>query len=199
MKVEDFVESLVERSVNNQCEHGCISKDEKEVYIYGYTLLVNAFINIITAILIGIIFQEVLFVLIFHIIFIPLRIYSGGWHASSVLKCTICSNVIIITALVLYKYRVFGIDDRLLGLLDILFVFYLLKNKITECKGRKLSDGEMKKYHRILSIQLIIHLFAMILLLYMGCTDAVYVFLVAHGVQEILVCMRKYECSHTDS
>lgn len=47
MKVEDFVESLVERFVNNQCEHGCISRDEKEVYIYGYTLLVNAFMNIV--------------------------------------------------------------------------------------------------------------------------------------------------------
>lgn len=42
----------------------------------------------------------------FSCIFIPLRMYCGGWHASKSWACSVLSNIIIVFVMIIDKYKI---------------------------------------------------------------------------------------------
>jgi len=81
-----------------------IKEDEKELYAYGLELAVGIIINILTTIFIGMIFGMILESMIFLLIYIPIRSYAGGYHATSNLKCYFLSCLLIIFVLLVISY-----------------------------------------------------------------------------------------------
>lgn len=75
LRVVDFI-------LDRQLKNGMISGEDTSVYRYGYTLVLEVMINIIIAIIIGLISGELVSVALFMVMFIPLRSYCGGYHAS---------------------------------------------------------------------------------------------------------------------
>ena len=72
-----------------------IVADESEIYLYGiengFFILLNIFWGIIVAYL----FDELVSVSLFILIFITLRTYAGGYHCSKRVYCYLLSNTII--------------------------------------------------------------------------------------------------------
>ena len=76
-----------------------ICEEDKAIYQYGFEMGISQTINIITTLTIGFIMRMPLESITFLLCFLTLRTYSGGYHASSNLKCYILSTLMTIIVL----------------------------------------------------------------------------------------------------
>ena len=67
-----MVQKAVDMILNRQFNNSMITNDKISIYRYGYTLLIETFINFVLALLIGIVFDAVFSVIIFLAFFVPL-------------------------------------------------------------------------------------------------------------------------------
>lgn len=91
---------LNEKVINN-------TKDEKDYYQYGIEILISSIFNIVLILFLGMILRCALESLIFLALFIPIRQFTGGFHASSYFKCNltfcICFTIVIICYMITYE------------------------------------------------------------------------------------------------
>lgn len=91
-----MLKRLAEQLVLRQIKNGSIRQEQKALYCYGYEALLNQLINILLACVIAIIFRAPLPVLVFLLGYIPLRSYSGGYHANTNGACTVVSALLTV-------------------------------------------------------------------------------------------------------
>lgn len=94
---------LSKKIVNSLVENKIVNFEDKQLYEYGLHQGVVMILNIITTIGIGIIFGMIWQSILFMIVYIPLRIYSGGYHSKTQTRCYIFSIGLTIVALLLMK------------------------------------------------------------------------------------------------
>lgn len=84
------------------------SEDEKEYYQYGIEITISSILNIVLIIIIGVIFKSVIESMIFLFLFIPIRQFTGGYHADTYLKCNLifCSlyTIVLLLSHATYAY-----------------------------------------------------------------------------------------------
>lgn len=61
----------------------------KSIYQYGVELLISSLISILLVLISGIVFFSILDSVLFLVVFIPIRLFSGGYHANTYLACNI--------------------------------------------------------------------------------------------------------------
>ena len=83
---------------------GIIRKSDKEVCAYGLRQMILSVLNLATTLIIGLCMGEIVCAIIFTITYIPLRIYAGGYHASTPQRCWAFSAVMLIVVLSILKY-----------------------------------------------------------------------------------------------
>lgn len=81
-----------------------IQKENLEIYQFGIEQFLTTFLNILTTLILGILFNEVFQGILFVIAFMILRAYSGGYHASTPIKCYLFSTFSIAVALSVMKF-----------------------------------------------------------------------------------------------
>ena len=79
--------------------HGIISADRKVVCSWGMTHILDTLLNLAIYAVIGLIFDMLPEAALFTVSYILLRIWAGGYHASTPLRCTVISDFILIAAL----------------------------------------------------------------------------------------------------
>lgn len=94
-----MVDRLVHVILDYQITNGTLKEDEKSVYQYGYTLLLEKMINTMVAFIICILTGRWIEVLLLLLCIIPLRSYAGGWHAKKFLNCSLISNAVILVGI----------------------------------------------------------------------------------------------------
>ena len=87
--------------VLKQIKKGLLSEDDQELYAYGYEVLLNQVANLLMAILIGAIFSAWIEIIIFMIIYLPIRSYCGGYHASTNARCILVSSLLLLLVCIL--------------------------------------------------------------------------------------------------
>jgi len=81
-----------------------IDKDDWEIYQYGmYQLILNS-VDIVTILLLGIIFKELWQCIVYVGVFVSMRVYAGGYHASTPLRCYLITTLTTAVALLVMKY-----------------------------------------------------------------------------------------------
>lgn len=91
---------ITERVVTILQGNGIIEEEDRELYSYG---LQQGFIiiwNILTTVIIGIIFGQVWESILFMLTYFPLRSSAGGYHARIPLRCYLLSIIMIIAVLI---------------------------------------------------------------------------------------------------
>lgn len=89
-----------------------VAIEDREVYIYGYEILISSVIGVFSVILLGVFLNSFVESLLFLIIFVTIRQCSGGYHANSYMKCIVSFVavyvfVIIVLHFVLPYYSLF--------------------------------------------------------------------------------------------
>ena len=101
-------------------EHKIITEDMVDIYKYGVEITISSIIGFILILIIGLIFKSLMQALIFYIIFIILRSFTGGYHASSYLKCNLIFS--IVASLVIFFSKAATEVRFSTGIINILFL-----------------------------------------------------------------------------
>lgn len=96
--------SLTEKAVNYLLYKNVIDNDHQEIYRYGLGQIFSTTLNILTTLLLGIIFGEIYQSLIFVFAFMILRTYSGGYHAKTPIRCYFLTTISIAAGLSAMKF-----------------------------------------------------------------------------------------------
>lgn len=84
------------------------SEDEKNYYQYGIEITISSILNVVLILLIGVIFNSVMESAVFLLLFIPIRQFTGGFHADTYLKCNLffCSlyTVVLLLCRITFLY-----------------------------------------------------------------------------------------------
>ena len=75
-----------------------ITNSDQEVFIYGCQLIISSFCSISSILLLSF-FINITYGILFLLFFFPIRLFCGGFHASSYIKCFLCTNTIFIMTL----------------------------------------------------------------------------------------------------
>lgn len=122
-------------------------------YIYGYETILSGIIDFCISLIFGLIFNRLKNVLIFFIMFITVRIYTGGYHSETYLKCKFLFSLIILSVLGLSNINIpFYLIVIILSLF-LITIFYLAP---IENEKKPLTMKEKKKYRRISMINSVI-------------------------------------------
>ncbi len=136
-------------------KQGVIEEEEMEICKYGIQISLANLFNFCIAFGIGLIFQALVEIGIFYIVFVSLRFFCGGYHADSYGKCFSLFAVTCIGYLAMLGiFAAFGknIDILLAAALTILGICILKKAPI-EHSNRPFSEGEKRRFRKR-SIQL---------------------------------------------
>lgn len=74
-----------------------LSSDLIKIYTYGCELLISTGLGMMSVFLISCLLERPLSGIIFLIVFVSLRLYCGGLHASTYLRCFILSNLVFLS------------------------------------------------------------------------------------------------------
>ena len=85
-------------------KHNTIDPKKKEVYVYGLELIISFLFSTSLVILIGTIMGKIIPTIIFLIVYILLRSYSGGYHANSYWLCTVVTLSVYMLVILLATY-----------------------------------------------------------------------------------------------
>lgn len=84
--------------ISNKLAQGLLRKVgnteyDVEVYTYGFELIISTFLGLISIVLVSLIQFDLKTGLLFIYIFVPLRLFTGGYHAKTYGKCFVLSNL----------------------------------------------------------------------------------------------------------
>lgn len=71
----------------------CSDADKEEIYIYGLELIISTFFGLISILVISCLLSCFTSGLVFISVFVPLRLFIGGYHAATYSKCFVFSNI----------------------------------------------------------------------------------------------------------
>lgn len=91
---------MIDELINKVVELGIREKripiTQKNIYLYGYTVLFETSISMVCSLLIAALFSKIVELLAFFTFFIPLRSYGGGYHSKSSRSCVLLSILLIV-------------------------------------------------------------------------------------------------------
>lgn len=86
-------------------QSGLISHSDKEIYQFGFEVTLLKCAHIITMLLIGLAFHMLAEAVLFLVAYSSLRIYAGGYHSKSKIRCYIISCLMMSTVLFIAKHQ----------------------------------------------------------------------------------------------
>lgn len=125
-------------------------EDEKEdIYIYGLELIISTVVGLVSILLISNMLSELKSGLLFIIIFVPLRLFTGGYHAATYGKCFVISNCSYLMVLFL-KYIMW--DNIPLGIWFVLLFIsgcYIVSNAPIINPAQPINEQKQVRSKRI--------------------------------------------------
>ena len=94
-----MLEKLITVSTNYLIHNQVIDEDDRDVYEYGFHTLYNNIIDIVSIVIIALLFNTVPQTIVYHVSFVLLRNTAGGYHTKTHLRCFTMSTTILITSL----------------------------------------------------------------------------------------------------
>lgn len=100
---DEKLDKYLARFTQKMIHAGTIEKEDEAIYIFGLHQGIMLLLNLLTTLMIGLIFGMVWESLFLLLVYIPIRSYAGGYHARTELQCYILSVVMIVSMLWIVK------------------------------------------------------------------------------------------------
>lgn len=147
----DWEEKICSRLIND----GIVEAEEKEIIRYGIHQGATLLINIFTLIFVCMIFETIWYGIVFLLLFWPLRIYAGGYHANTERHCYILSTlseVVIfgVCRAVEFEQSIYVI--LLLFLSSMTILFFAPQDNVNKLLDQQEYDVYKEKIKNILTV-----------------------------------------------
>lgn len=123
--------SIAVKCTNVLKDRNIISAEQENIYIYGFELILSFLSSIIFIVIWSSLFGHLDVAFAFLLFFIPVRITSGGYHASTYKSCFILTNTITFGSVMLsvFLYNLHNsIIESLVWIGCFVSVLYICKN-----------------------------------------------------------------------
>lgn len=138
--------NISEKITNRLIQKNVIEDCNREIYLFGVEQFLTITLNIVTTIVIGLVLGKLWQSILFVLMFMVLRSYAGGYHASTPVGCYILTSSIITTALSVLKF--IGINILVcVGLLIISGVAILILSPV-QSENKPLDNIEFVIYRK---------------------------------------------------
>lgn len=162
-----MIHKIAEKMINWQIVKGNLTETDRNKYVYAYEILFNQLVNLSIAVVLAFVSHELISVLLFLVIYIPLRKYAGGFHAENNEKCIIYSSLVII-CVIIFNTTLHDVTNAYEGIISIMMICFMLMLAFIwhmtpiEAKNKKLDELERRRCRRKVHIICIIHILFMI-------------------------------------
>ena len=146
-----MLNTISKRLTGHLVNAGVISSDLEDIYIYGFEILITSLLSTVLIIIAGLASGRISDTVIFLIVFIGLRSFTGGFHANTYRLCTFLTLSIYGLVMLLSKYVIVP-DTAYRMLLPIGIIILLMKAPVRN-PNKNLTDKEAAR-HKIVSIVL---------------------------------------------
>lgn len=142
------------RLVNLLEKYYLLPDGERPIYVYGFELLISTLSSMLSIIGISLIINKPIYALFFFLFFFTLRLFCGGYHASTYLKCFITTNAVFISIVILTRLILLLQVQRIIPVAVIfstasVWIFSPVKNIHHPCSEKTYEKN--KNISRILS------------------------------------------------
>lgn len=159
VKITDILES-----------NGVIQKSGRNLCAYGLRQIFSSLLNVITMLLIGFAMGMVIPALAFTLGYIPIRVYAGGYHASTPKRCWAVSAVMLFAVLCVLKYMP-ELYNNYLTVLSLIACIVIIMLSPVEDANKPLDKKEIKVYHTRTVITVCIEIAAAVFLYVLKLND----------------------------
>lgn len=128
---------------------GVIKKNDIDVCKYGLDVFVSSFLEIASILILSAVMGLVKETILLFVSFIPLRLYAGGYHANTKLKCYVISLVMYFSFYGVLKilpdkmYSLSGIALTMLSLVTVLLKAPIIHN------NKNVNSIEIHNYRKL--------------------------------------------------
>lgn len=148
--------------------HCSISEEERPIYVYGFELSISTLSSLTSILIFSFIIGHISYALFFLLFFFSLRLFCGGYHASTYARCFLITNSIFLSTAVLTEII---IKLKLIKLMPILFavsaiiifIFSPVRNENHPCSEKTFLKN--KRISRCLSCSYLVLYMIMFFLL----------------------------------
>lgn len=147
--------------------HAIISAKDQVIYEYGFELLLADFFNFSIIILIGIVFKQLWYTILYVVCFISLRSFSGGYHARTHKKCSFYTITTFLVFLSLNSWFYPKHDLLVLMLMNIGFSMNMIRFAPIKNANKPLSE----KTRKANKIRAIVLFYALTILSFFLCLE----------------------------
>lgn len=144
-----MINNLSVRLTKILLDKGSITEDERDLYNYGFFMLLSQLMYFILACIFGLLFQCFLDSIIFYIAFQFIRRYAGGYHAATETRCEILSSLSILGSIGIVKLSLIYDFQTALFCLAIVAAISIAVFCPLDTPEKPLSGKEFKYFRKI--------------------------------------------------
>lgn len=143
------MDKWIHNVVAENIRKGKIAENEIEIYEYGYTMILEKMIIFFISIVIAFALNAIWEVIALCVTFIPLRIYSGGYHAKSRYWCMVLSGLMLIIGIIVVRsfQELLCMGNYLV--IELICGIILVLCALVEVAHRKISHSEKNYFKKV--------------------------------------------------
>lgn len=141
-----MVERVAERLVSSMLASQAIPEENAELVSFGIVQGLRSVIEIIVMVVTGLVLGRFWQSMVILLVFMPLRIYAGGYHAKTPMQCAIKTWLLFLGILLWLKFVPFPLWGQILFM--IITVICLWRFAPVQHENRPLEEYEIVKYRK---------------------------------------------------
>lgn len=128
---------------------GVIKQNDVDVCRYGLEVFLSSFVEILTILVVSALLNNFIETVLFFAGFVPLRVYAGGYHANTKLRCYMVSVLVyglfsvVLIVLPLYYYTYVNLISCVFSLIMVWKYAPIIHSR------RRINTTEKKRYKKI--------------------------------------------------
>lgn len=147
-----MIHKLASKLTEFICSHKKVSPDMVEIYTYGFEIAISSILNFVLVLCCGIVLGDILASIIYLFVFIFLRLFTGGYHATTYLRCNITMIVSFLLTYALYRTLIWlNVDIRILEAIMLVDAVPIILFAPVKNPHKELTPDEVKKF-QVMSI-----------------------------------------------
>lgn len=122
---------------------------ERDIYVYGFELMLSGIVSAVMILFVGAVFHEFFHAVIFLFIMIPVRMFTGGYHADTHFTCNVVFLLAFLISVVFLQITIHMELDVVVWVMVCVGLILVARYAPLENKNKRLSDIEKLKYRKI--------------------------------------------------
>lgn len=143
------MEKLASAITDYYIRKNIIDAAKRNIYIYGFKLIISDIVNFIVIILLGLLVSCELESVVFLITLCGLRVFTGGFHAKTFFVCRLSMMITFILVMATSNLLIeSGVNYIYIGLLNIISIIIVALLAPVQNPNKKLEVKQMKTNHK---------------------------------------------------